>query len=116
MQSAVYILSIVGVADTAGRILSGLVYDIPKVRRVRPYAYVVFMLGLSATILGWAFCTDYTQIAFLAAVNGLFTGAMVTGRAIIVADVVGDENTARGFGLTNLGQGFGVLAGPLIAG
>jgi len=113
---SVYVLSIVGASDTIGRVLSGFVYDIPCVRRRRSYLYAFILVGSGLSILGWAFCHTFVELAILSAANGLFNGAIVAGRPIIVADLVGMKHMTSAFGMTVFFQGVGIMVGPFIAG
>jgi len=113
---SVLVLSIVGVSDTLGRILSGFIYDIPFVRRRRGYLYSFILLGSGLSILGWAFCSSFVALAILSVSNGVFNGAIVAGRPVIVADLVGMSRMTSAFGMTVFCQGAGVVIGPFIAG
>ena len=46
----------------------------------------------------------------------MHTGAMVSGRPVIVADLVDIHHVSAAFALTVFCQGIGVMLGPIVAG
>ncbi|XP_064651217.1 monocarboxylate transporter 12-like [Lineus longissimus] len=107
------LLSIIGILNTIGRILIGLLTDHPKVD-----CYVVY--GLSLVIAGVVnmavpFCTNFAVLAVCSAVFGLCVACFVSLRAIIIVDFLGMDQMVRGFGVVLFCQGIGFLIGPPIA-
>ena len=67
-------------------------------------------------LINVSFAAACTELAGLSIANGLFNGAIVTDRPVIVADLVGIENISTAFGMTVFFQGVCIMIGPLIAG
>jgi len=113
---SVFILSIIGIADMTGRLISGFLYDISCIRRIRKSLFVVVLLSSGVSIIGWSYCTGFAELATLSFMNGFINGAMVTGRPVMVGDLVATEDLSPAFGMTVFSQGIFILIGPLIAG
>ena len=110
------LLSVIGIADTIGRLSSGFCFDFRRIRPLRIHIYNFCILLTAATIYGWAFVTTFESLLVFCVLHGLVNGLVVSQRAVVVADIMGVEKLSSSFGLTVFCQGFGALLGPLVAG
>ncbi|XP_015114144.1 monocarboxylate transporter 12 [Diachasma alloeum] len=113
-ESASYLLSVIGIANTVGRIVLGYVSDKSWINRLVVYNICLTICGV-ATVLG-AFCPSYTWFVIYASVYGFTAGAYVGLTSVILVDLLGLDLLTNAFGLLLLFQGFASLLGPPIAG
>ena len=73
------------------------------------------MFGGSLILLMMAFVTSAEQLVVLRTIQGLITGTIAAGNAL-VASTVPRERTGYAMGLMQVGLGAGVALGPLIGG
>uniref|UniRef100_A0A182SIL6 Major facilitator superfamily (MFS) profile domain-containing protein n=1 Tax=Anopheles maculatus TaxID=74869 RepID=A0A182SIL6_9DIPT len=113
-QDASYLLGIIGIANTVGRIVLGYLSDKPWVNRLFVYNCSLAVCGI-ATALS-VFCLDFYWLAVYSAVYGFTIGAYVGLTSVILVDLLGLEKLTNAFGLLLLFQGIASFVGPPIAG
>ncbi|XP_076237454.1 monocarboxylate transporter 5-like isoform X2 [Calliopsis andreniformis] len=113
-KDASYLLSVIGIANTVGRIILGYVSDKPWVNRLLVYNLCLTLCGI-ATILS-TLCTSFIMFAIYSSVYGFTSGAYVGLTSVILVDLLGLKNLTNAFGLLLLFQGFASLLGSPIAG
>uniref|UniRef100_A0AAG5DW67 Major facilitator superfamily (MFS) profile domain-containing protein n=1 Tax=Anopheles atroparvus TaxID=41427 RepID=A0AAG5DW67_ANOAO len=113
-QRASYLLGIIGIANTVGRIVLGYLSDKTWVNRLWVYNSSLALCGI-ATALS-IFCLDFYWLAVYSAVYGFTIGAYVGLTSVILVDLLGLEKLTNAFGLLLLFQGIASFVGPPIAG
>jgi len=113
-QQGAFLISVVGIANTVGRVVFGWLSDRPFVNRLMLYNTVLTLCGIS-TVLS-SFCTTFPLLATYAACFGMFLGVYVSLTSVVLVDLLGLECLTNSFGLTLLFQGIGAIVGPPIAG
>ncbi|XP_076687098.1 monocarboxylate transporter 5-like isoform X3 [Andrena cerasifolii] len=113
-KDASYLLAVIGIANTIGRIILGYISDKPWVNRLLVYNLCLTICGIS-TILS-ILCTTFTTFALFSSVFGFTSGAYVGLTSVILVDLLGMNRLTNAFGLLLLFQGFASLLGPPIAG
>ncbi|RZB39502.1 monocarboxylate transporter 5 [Asbolus verrucosus] len=113
-DEASMLLSIIGIANTVGRIILGYISDKPWVNRLMVYNWCLTLCGLATTFS--AFCPTFYALALYASVFGFTIGAYVGLTSVILVDLLGLEKLTNAFGLLLLYQGIASLIGPPIAG
>lgn len=108
------LLSIVGIANTIGRIVLGYLSDKPWVNRLHIYNWSLTLCGIAT--MGCAFCNDFTSLAIYASVFGSTIGVYVGLTSVILVDLLGLEKLTNAFGLLLLFQGIASLVGPPLGG
>ncbi len=111
-----WLLSVIGISDTIGRLLAGFIFNVPFVKRFRIYLYNGAILISGLTDFLWAFSQNYVTFLIVCSVHGLFNGAVISQRATIIVDLLGVSRLPSSFGLLVFVQGFGVFLGPVISG
>ncbi|XP_046547158.1 monocarboxylate transporter 12-like [Haliotis rubra] len=111
---AAFLLSIIGITNTIGRVLAGFLADLRKVDSLLINNVAMLLLGI-ATMLA-PFCTTYPLLCTFAAVFGLCVAAYISLTSIIICDLLGLENLTNAFGLLTLARGISSTAGPPLAG
>lgn len=114
LDDASVLLSIIGIANTVGRIILGYLSDKPWVNRLLVYNMCLTICGI-ATALS-AFCLDFTSLAIYASVFGFTIGAYVGLTSVILVDLLGLEKLTNAFGLLLLFQGIASFVGSPFAG
>ncbi|GAB0094066.1 monocarboxylate transporter 12 [Sergentomyia squamirostris] len=109
-----YLLAIIGVANTIGRIVLGYFSDKPWVNRLMVYNMCLTICGV-ATALS-IFCLDFFWLSTYSVVFGFTIGAYVGLTSVILVDLLGIEKLTNAFGLLLLFQGIASLVGPPLAG
>jgi len=109
-EDANYLLSIVGIANTIGRVVLGFIADRPWVNRLYLYNTSLAICGLSMALSN--FWTNYTGQAIFCAVFGMTSGAYVGLTSVVLVDLLGLDNLTNAFGLLMLFQGIASVIGP----
>lgn len=113
-DTASYLLSAVGIANTVGRVLLGYIADKPWVNRLYIYNGCLTVCGI-ATALS-VLCHDIYSMAFYCCVFGFTIGAYVGLTSVILVDLLGLDKLTNAFGILLLFEGVASLLGPPIAG
>ncbi|KZC05305.1 Monocarboxylate transporter 5 [Dufourea novaeangliae] len=113
-EDASYLLAVIGIANTVGRIVLGYISDKPWVNRLLIYNLCLTVCGLS-TILSTE-CISFATFAIYSSVFGFTSGAYVGLTSVLLVDLLGLHRLTNAFGLLLLFQGVASLLGPPIAG
>jgi MFS family permease len=97
------LISLIGLANTLGRITFGFIADDPKLNRLVVYSICLTCCGIATSIVG--FFDEFWSLAIYALVFGFTTGAFVVLTSVIVVDLLGLDKLANGFGLILFFQG-----------
>ncbi|CAD5113872.1 DgyrCDS3036 [Dimorphilus gyrociliatus] len=111
---ATLLLSIVGVANTVGRVVFGFLSDRKFINRLMLYNTALFICGIAT-----AFSTISSAYPFLvtyAVFFGVLVGVYVSLTSVVIVDLLGLDKLSDAFGLILLFQGVATVAGPPIAG
>ncbi|XP_039289346.1 monocarboxylate transporter 2 isoform X2 [Nilaparvata lugens] len=114
--TATLLISAIGVTNTVGRVLCGLVTStLPKGLSALLINNVALTVGGLATIAsGYSFSVAY-QFGY-AAVFGLAISCFASLRSILIVDLIGLEKLTNAFGLLLLFQGLSAVVGAPLAG
>ncbi|XP_001606934.1 monocarboxylate transporter 13 isoform X1 [Nasonia vitripennis] len=113
-ETASMLISVIGFANTAGRIVLGYISDKPWVNRLFIYNVCLTVCGLSTAFS--PFCTDFLTLAIYSAIFGFTAGAYVGLTSVCLVDLVGLDRLTNAFGLVLLFQGIASFLGAPIAG
>ncbi|XP_048777927.2 monocarboxylate transporter 12-like isoform X2 [Ostrea edulis] len=111
---AAFLLSVIGIANTVGRLLSGLLVDIFKLD-----ALVInnIALVLSAVLLFVEpFCEAYELLIGFSVLYGLCIAAYISLTSIIICNLLGLRKLTNALGLVILARGVAGMLGPPAAG
>ncbi|KAK7499882.1 hypothetical protein BaRGS_00008973 [Batillaria attramentaria] len=113
-NEGVFLLSIIGITNTIGRVISGWIAD-------RPWTNVLhlnngaLMLAGGATIL-CAFVESYPLLCIYAAGFGFCIAVFVSLRSVLLVELLGLDLLTKSFGILILFQGIATMVGAPIAG
>ncbi|XP_060518855.1 monocarboxylate transporter 12 [Cylas formicarius] len=114
VEKAGILISIIGIANTVGRIVLGYISDKPWIDRLQVYNWSLAVCG-AATFIS-AFCGSFATLASYSVIFGFTIGAYVGLTSVILVDLLGLEKLTNAFGLLLLFQGIASLIGPPLAG
>ncbi|OXA42588.1 Monocarboxylate transporter 5 [Folsomia candida] len=111
---ATMLVSIIGIANTTGRVVAGYIADRPEIN-------VLFLNNASVTIIGVAtalvpFLNSFNALVAFACVFGLAMAFYASLRSILLVELLGLEKLTNAFGLTLLFQGIASILGTPLAG
>uniref|UniRef100_A0A6M2DZK4 Putative monocarboxylate transporter n=1 Tax=Xenopsylla cheopis TaxID=163159 RepID=A0A6M2DZK4_XENCH len=109
-----YLLSVLGIANTVGRIVLGYLSDKTWVNRLLVYEMCLIVSGLATALT--TLCFNFTTMALCASVYGFSIGAYVGLTSVILVDLLGLDKLTNAFGLLLLFQGIASLIGPPLIG
>lgn len=110
------LLSIIGACDTIGRVGSGFVFDLPRIKPYRQYAYNMFLFLVAACCCIYPTAYSFSSFAVISAAFGFFAGIYISQKSVIIVDLVGADKLVYSFGLIIWFQGIGFLVGPTLSG
>ncbi|XP_050398485.1 monocarboxylate transporter 12 [Patella vulgata] len=112
---AAFLLSVIGIANTVGRVLFGWLSDRSGVNRLMLYNTALTICGI-ATALSPYCGGNYALLVTYCAVFGLFIGVYVSLTSVVLVDLLGLDKLTNSFGLLLLFQGAATFIGPPMAG
>ncbi|XP_055548374.1 monocarboxylate transporter 5 isoform X2 [Wyeomyia smithii] len=113
-KQASYLLGIIGIANTVGRIILGYLSDKPWVNRLLVYNMSLTICGLATAFS--VLCLDFYSLATYSAIYGFTIGAYVGLTSVILVDLLGLDKLTNAFGLLLMFQGIASFLGPPLAG
>lgn len=113
-DKAAFLLSVIGIANTVGRVLCGWVSDFPQVKAIHLNNCSLILAG--GTTIALPFMKDYAVQVVYCTIFGLAIACFVSLRSIVLVELLGLEKLTNSFGLTLLFQGSASLVGSPIAG
>lgn len=115
-SEAALVLSITGVLDTIGRIAAGALFDLPRLRKIRPFLYNAVMFAVAGVAFVLPSLETFPSFCAVCGVYGMLTGAYVSQKSVITVDILGVAHVASSFGILIFFQGLGTLLGPPLSG
>lgn len=113
-ENAAFLLSIIGITNTIGRVMTGALADLRKVDSLIINNISLIITGL-ATALS-PLCKSYVTLCIYTAVFGLNAAAFISLTSIIICDLLGLDKLTNAFGLLSLVRGISTILGPPLAG
>ncbi|KAK3095274.1 hypothetical protein FSP39_012542 [Pinctada imbricata] len=113
-QEAAFLVSVIGIANTIGRVVFGWMADRPGVNRLMLYNTALVICGVGTAIS--PLNDSYAYLVCYAAVFGAFIGVYVGLTSVVLVDLLGLDKLTNSFGLLLMFQGVATLIGPPIAG
>ncbi|KAK3107134.1 hypothetical protein FSP39_007911 [Pinctada imbricata] len=111
---AAFLLSVIGITNTVGRILAGIIADHTKLDALT--INNVALVISSILLFFEPFCTEYWSLLVFASLYGLCVAAYISLTSIIICDILGLEKLTNAFGLLTFTRGVASIYGPPIAG
>nr|XP_033340002.1 monocarboxylate transporter 3-like [Megalopta genalis] len=113
-SSAMFLVSVIGIGNTVGRIVCGLASSFPGVDALVVNNIFISAGGLLTFFSGLSLSEGYQF--FYAATFGISISVFASLRSILVVDLLGLEKLTNAFGLLLLFQGVAATVGAPLAG
>ncbi|XP_011171219.1 monocarboxylate transporter 3 isoform X2 [Solenopsis invicta] len=113
-STAMFLVSVIGIGNTIGRIVCGLASSLPGVNALVVNNIFISVGGLVTIFSGLSLSEGYQF--FYAASFGLSISVFASLRSILVVDLLGLEKLTNAFGLLLLFQGVAATVGAPLAG
>ena len=113
-DQAAFLLSVIGVSNTIGRILCGFVADFAWVDSLC-VINISFLLS-AACVFTFPFLSSFTEFVILSLIFGVCIASLVTLTSIVLVDVLGLPRLTSAFGLLTMFRGLATMMGPPLAG
>ncbi|XP_052869635.1 monocarboxylate transporter 3 isoform X2 [Anopheles cruzii] len=113
-NSASFLISIIGITNTVGRIVCGYVADFPKVDALflNNICLVISTIAVALT----PFCHSYASYVVMAIAFGIAIAGYISLTSIILVDLLGLDKLTNAFGLLILFRGAATIVGSPLAG
>lgn len=113
-NQASFLLSIIGITNTIGRVACGWVADFPSVNSMllNNISLVISTISVTAT----PFCHTYPAFVVMAIFFGLAVSGYISLTSIILVDLLGLDKLTNAFGLLILFRGAAAIVGSPLAG
>ena len=96
-EEAAFLLSIIGICNTVGRVITGLISDLPCVDSMVVVNISLFLSSISLFIM--PFLSDIISFGVISGLFGLFIAAYIALTSIVLVDFCGIDNLTSAFGL-----------------
>lgn len=113
-ERAAILMSVMGVTGTVGRLLAGLASCHSKMNIIVLYTIQIFIAGVATLVT--PLLLQYWFTMLFSASFGLFYGVTAGLDPAILAELVGNENMAMGYGFFSLALGIGSGISAQVAG
>ncbi|XP_015926100.1 monocarboxylate transporter 12 [Parasteatoda tepidariorum] len=113
-EDASFLLAIIGISNTVGRVTLGYLSDRSCVNRLWIYNTSLIICGLATALSCYAL--NYTLMACYCATFGATAGAYVSLTSVILVDLLGLDKLTNAFGILLVFEGVSCLLGPPITG
>ncbi|GFO32965.1 monocarboxylate transporter [Plakobranchus ocellatus] len=111
---AAFLLSVIGISNTVGRVLIGLIVQCLRLDCVLVTTVALIVSGGVTVLL--PLTQDYAVLAALSAVFGLCVAAYIALCSVLLCDLLGVQNLTNAFGYVILFRGVACIIGPPLAG
>ena len=111
-DSASFIISLIGVSNTLGRVLVGAFVDLPWVSSLVVTNISLIMSGLC--ILAFPFCHSYGLFIVVALFLGLSVSAFISLASIVMVELLGLDALTSSFGMLRFCTGVASILGKRI--
>ena len=116
LQDAARLLSLAGAVDVLSRICSGFAMDMSKVRPYRMRVFNCFLVGMCIFSGLLPLMADFIGIIAAMVAYSMCASLCLTGRTVVLVDLIGLRKLSSAFGILMFFQGFGTLLCPPLAG
>ncbi|XP_033324372.1 monocarboxylate transporter 9 isoform X2 [Megalopta genalis] len=113
-NSASFLLSIIGITNTVGRVACGFIADFPQVDSLllNNICLIISTISVAAT----PFCESYAAYIVMSIFFGIAISGYISLTSIILVDLLGLDKLTNAFGLLILFRGAAAIIGSPLAG
>merc|ERR1719445_2407111 len=114
VPDASFLVSVIGISNTLGRVLAGWVSDFSWVNSLVMTNSAIILSAITVAV--FPLCSSYWSFVVCALAFGFFVAAYISLTSIVLVDLMGLDNLTSAFGLLTLFRGFSSMIGPPING
>lgn len=113
-DSASFLISIIGITNTIGRVVCGYVADFPQVNSL--FLNNICLLICTVSVFLTPLCVGYGAYVAMSVFFGIAISGYISLTSIILVDLLGLDKLTNAFGLLILFRGFAAIIGSPLAG
>ncbi|XP_043193230.1 uncharacterized protein LOC122365772 isoform X2 [Amphibalanus amphitrite] len=113
-DKAAFLLSVIGITNTLGRVLSGFITDFPRVDALFVNNLCILLSGVCVFLI--PFCSSYASFVAVCVAFGFFVAGYISLTCMVLVDLLGIDKLSNAFGLLILFRGTASMVGPPVAG
>ncbi|BFZ13913.1 hypothetical protein BsWGS_16952 [Bradybaena similaris] len=113
-DKAAFLLSIIGITNTVGRVLTGVVINFLNIDCLLVTSVALALAGVVTAAC--PLCYSYASLAAASAIFGVCVAAYISLCSVLLCELLGVENLTNAFGFVILFRGVACIMGPPIAG
>ncbi|XP_050534916.1 monocarboxylate transporter 1 isoform X2 [Daktulosphaira vitifoliae] len=113
-DQATFLISIIGITNTIGRVVCGFIADYPRVDSL--FLNNICLLICTAAVAATPFCVVYYHYVTMAMFFGIAVSGYISLTSILLVDLLGLEKLTNAFGLLILFRGAAAIVGTPLAG
>ncbi|XP_061486400.1 monocarboxylate transporter 5 isoform X2 [Rhineura floridana] len=114
LMDTAYIISVAGITETISLLFSGWIADQNWIKKCHYHKTYLILCGVTNLLCPLA--TTFPLLMFYSVIFAIFSGGYLALLLPVLVDLVGASRFHSALGLASFIAGFGVLAGPPIAG
>lgn len=115
-DKAIYLLTVIGIANTFGRFFAGVTVLVPQWPYANLWVYTISICSYGVVSILFNTGGSYGIFALYGVIFGFFFGSQLGAIANVIIDLFGMEKFNNSFGYLMFAQGVGNVIGPPIAG
>jgi len=115
-DKASVVLMVLGIGNTIGCVLGGLLGNIKYINRITLYIFANFGAGAAAFLTVPEMTHSLLGLLIICVIYGLLIGIIQGLLVVVTSDLLGIDALGAGFGYLMLANGVGVFGGPPVAG
>ncbi|XP_063858697.1 uncharacterized protein LOC135099926 isoform X3 [Scylla paramamosain] len=113
-EYATFLISLIGITNTIGRVLSGIIADLPCVSPLWINNICIIMSGVCVFLT--PFASSYSSFVVLSLFFGFFVSPFIALTSIIIVDLLSLRQLTNAFGLLCIFRGIAGILGPPVSG
>lgn len=113
-EYATFLISLIGITNTIGRVLSGLISDLPWVNALWVNNFCIIMSAVC--VFFTPFAHTYGAFVTLSLFFGFFVSPFIALTSIIIVDLLGLRQLINAFGVLCIFRGVAGILGPPVSG
>ncbi|XP_069947319.1 monocarboxylate transporter 14-like isoform X2 [Cherax quadricarinatus] len=113
-EHATFLISLIGITNTIGRIITGCIADLPNVSPLWINNICIILSGVCVFLT--PFASSYGSFVALSLFFGLFVSPFIALTSIIIVDLLSLRQLTNAFGLLCIFRGVAGILGPPVSG
>ncbi|VDD81977.1 unnamed protein product [Mesocestoides corti] len=120
LSTSLFLFAIEGGVQVLARSLSGLLFDLKTVKKVRGIVWCADIIASGTIVCFFALAKTFAGLAILMSFRGLFLAIYISHQTLMTCDMCNKPKDSgllpHAIGMTQLSKGFGILLGAMFSG